>query len=558
MRDVKESYPWTKDRKSVANTGNNGRVFVSHSHDDNERCAPLLTALDAWGVDYFFDTQGLAAGQQLNERIQRELGARDIMLRICTAATQRSFWMSLEGTAFRGLQANDQRQGHSARRVLINLILDGDYTREPFDAATLFIDAASRPRGVWLGDLARGLGVTGSHGGASVSRRALVGYGAAAVLAVGTSAGAGALYLDYHPQSALAVAAQKGPGSVAWKIVGASPQKDVPAAPTVAGNTLYTMSVSGLTAYDLTRMSSAGPARLWQKRYTPQSAFTSVAAYGDTLYVGVDAAIYAVRAATGAKLWSASPPDSDGGAINSTPVLGAGALYAISETGSLYGFRAKDGAQLWSTKIEAALSRDHTSGPAVDGSSIYIGSLDHHIYALDARDGSTQWKLLTSGKVISSPIVVNGVVYIGSADNYVYALNARDGSVKWKYLTGDDVNSSPNVVDGVVYIASDDKYLYALDAESGNPYWRAPMGTLDASSGLISDASPVTCQPAVTGDSVSVIDTLNFIIRSYNRLDGAVRWTYTSRDTVENVDPIGVGGLIYFGSGDDTLYAFSA
>jgi outer membrane protein assembly factor BamB len=542
----------------VANTANNGRVFVSHSHDDNERCAPLLTALDAWGVDYFFDTHGLAAGQQLNERIQRELGARDIMLRICTAATQRSFWMSLEGAAFRGLQANDQRQGHSARRVLINLILDGDYTREPFDAATLFVDAASRPRSVWLGDLARGLGVTGSHGGANVSRRALVGYAAAAVLAVGTSTGAGALYLDYHPQSALAVAAQKRPGRVAWKIVGASPKKDVPSVPAVVGNRLYTMSVAGLTAYDLAHISSAGPARLWRKPYVPQSAFTSAAVYSETLYVGIDSAVYALNATTGAKQWVASLPDSDNGSVNSTPVLGAGNIYALSETGSLYGFSAKDGSKRWNAKIEIAHTLDHLSGPAVDGSSVYIGSLDHQVYAFDAHDGSVQWKMSSRGKVTSTAAVVNGIVYIGSGDGYVYALNAHDGSVRWKYLTGGDVNSSPAVVDGVVYVASDDHYLYTLDAESGKPYWRAPMGDLDASTGLISNASPVTCQPAVTGNSVSVIDTLYFVIRSYNRADGDVRWTYTSKDNLQNADPIGANGLVYFGSGDDTLYAFGA
>jgi hypothetical protein len=99
----------------------------------------LCRTLDAWGLDYFFDTQGLGAGQQLNETIQREISSRDILLRVCSAATQRSFWMSLEVSAFRGLQANDHRQGHSDRRLLINLILDGDYSREPFDAATLFI-----------------------------------------------------------------------------------------------------------------------------------------------------------------------------------------------------------------------------------------------------------------------------------------------------------------------------------------------------------------------------------------------------------------------------------
>ncbi len=538
---------------------NNGRVIVSHSHDDNARCAPLLTALDAWGVDYFFDTQGLTAGQQLNERIQRELTSRDIMLRVCTAATRSSFWMSLEATAFRGLQANDQRQGHANRRVLINLILDGDYSREPFDAATLFIDASNRPRAVWLADLARALGVSGSHGATGVSRRALVGYGAAAAIAVGASAGAGALYAGYHPRSAQAAAIASSPGSIAWKITGASNKKDIPVSPSVFGSRLYTVGVPGLTAYDLTHITGSGPAQLWRMKYIPQSAFTSAAEFGDTLYIGIDSTIYAVNAATGAKRWVASLPESDTSSVYSTPILGAGGVYALSESGTLYGFSAKDGSKLWSASIETLqFLLTNASGPAVDDTSVYIGSLDHQVYALNARDGSVRWKSLTRGKIISSPSVVNGVVYIGSGDNYVYALNTRDGSVKWKYMTGSDVESSPNVVDGVVYVAAEDHYLYTLDAESGKPYWRAPIGDLDASTGIILNTGTVTCQPAVAGDGVSVIDADNYVIRCYSRSDGAVRWNYTSKSTLENADPVGAGGLIYFGSGDDSLYAFDA
>src|SRR5690348_7925795 len=79
----------------------NNRVFISHSHDDNARCAPLLAAMDAWGVDYWFDTEGgLSAGQHLTERVQRAMAERDVFLRVCTGATQQSFWMNLETNAF--------------------------------------------------------------------------------------------------------------------------------------------------------------------------------------------------------------------------------------------------------------------------------------------------------------------------------------------------------------------------------------------------------------------------------------------------------------------------
>lgn len=149
----------------------NGKVFISHAHDDNARCAPLLAALDAWRVDYWFDTRRLEAGDDLSQTIQRAIAARDIFLRICTPAAQRSYWVKLETGAFRGLQARQHSTGSvggAAARVLINLILDAGYEPEPFDYAHLFIDASARPQREWLDELRRALGT--AHVGVPVVR----------------------------------------------------------------------------------------------------------------------------------------------------------------------------------------------------------------------------------------------------------------------------------------------------------------------------------------------------------------------------------------------------
>jgi hypothetical protein len=137
----------------------NGKVFISHTHEDNERCAPLLAALDAWGVDYWFDTRRVAPGDDLSQQIQRAIAERDIFLRICTPAAQRSYWMKLETGAFRGLQARDHRAGDDTTRVLINLILDPGYRPEPFDYAHIFLDATSRPQRAWFEELRRAVGL---------------------------------------------------------------------------------------------------------------------------------------------------------------------------------------------------------------------------------------------------------------------------------------------------------------------------------------------------------------------------------------------------------------
>ena len=74
----------------------NGKVFISHTHEDNAACAPVLAALDAWQVDYWFDLAQLSAGLELLEHIQRGLQDRDIFIRICTPATLASTWTASE------------------------------------------------------------------------------------------------------------------------------------------------------------------------------------------------------------------------------------------------------------------------------------------------------------------------------------------------------------------------------------------------------------------------------------------------------------------------------
>lgn len=136
----------------------NGTVFISHAHDDNARCASLLAALDAWGVDYWFDTRRMEAGDDLAHAIQTAIRERDIFIRVCTPAAQRSYWVRLETGAFRGLQAKDHREGRASSRVLINLIIDAGYEPEPFDYAHIFVDAARKPEAEWLEELRRALG----------------------------------------------------------------------------------------------------------------------------------------------------------------------------------------------------------------------------------------------------------------------------------------------------------------------------------------------------------------------------------------------------------------
>lgn len=138
----------------------NGKVFISHAHDDNERCRPLLDALRRWGVDYWFDTEQLNAGHDHSRRIQQAITERDIFIRVCTGTTQeRPYWIDQETGAFRGLQAEAVNTGRPDKRKLINLLLDAQYKLQPFDLNTPYINTTNKPTEEWLDDLRRALGL---------------------------------------------------------------------------------------------------------------------------------------------------------------------------------------------------------------------------------------------------------------------------------------------------------------------------------------------------------------------------------------------------------------
>lgn len=66
----------------------NGKVFISHSHEDNERCQPLLKALQTWGVDYWYDKEQLLPGRPITAKIQQAINNRHVFVKICSVAAQ--------------------------------------------------------------------------------------------------------------------------------------------------------------------------------------------------------------------------------------------------------------------------------------------------------------------------------------------------------------------------------------------------------------------------------------------------------------------------------------
>jgi outer membrane protein assembly factor BamB len=202
--------------------------------------------------------------------------------------------------------------------------------------------------------------------------------------------------------------------------------------------------------------------------------------------------------------------------------------------------------------------------------AMFRGGPEHTgVYESAAPTLSTlAWKFKTSGRVISTPLVVGEVVYVGSTDGGLYAVNRADGTQRWKFETEGAVNSSPAFHDGVVYVASLDGNFYAVDAASGTQRWRfATKGERRFTAPGIHGATPRTermpdpfdvflSSPAVS-DGVVYFGSGDQHVYALDAATSALKWSFAAGDVI-HASPAVSGGLVIIGSWDRNLYALDA
>lgn len=478
-----------------------GKVFISHDREDTSRCAGLLTALEAWGVDYWFDWQEASATQQLSNQVQMALAESIVFLRICTPSTRRSFWMSMELGAFLGLQADDHHQGRDNQRRLVNVILDPGYVREPFDRTTTVLDATDTAHPEWVNALREALGLPALADPAApaaaiyspppkrgISRRQALGLGVAGA-AVLAAAGAGGLALLSHSGGSPTVHTPTPTPSpptkdlrLKWAFpvsnLNAATVAGVSASPVIESDTIYVGSLDG----HLCAVDTFGRQRWAFQPTVPGKIYETPAVANGVVYACIDkVGLFAVSA--GKQVWNVEAGEMFS---TSVPVLANGLLYVTSFNTGLFpvfvavaDLQGKPVHSLDTGGLEIAVSP-----PTIADNVLYAGASDGYLYAFNVT-GPKLWRAETGAAkaiqlklqdrlvVSGRPAVANGMVYAGSEDAAVYALDARTGKRHWRYETGDAITlSGPAVADGAVYIGSTDHNLYALDAASGALRWK--------------------------------------------------------------------------------------
>lgn len=139
--------------------------------------------------------------------------------------------------------------------------------------------------------------------------------------------------------------------------------------------------------------------------------------------------------------------------VESTPLVADGVFYVTAPWSVVYALDAATGARLWTH--DPAVPRTHARkiccgvvnrGAALYGDKLFVGTLDGRLLALDRASGELVWSTSTvegdwSYSITGAPRVVEGKVVIGNAGadlgarGYVSAYDAETGELVWRTHT---------------------------------------------------------------------------------------------------------------------------
>jgi quinohemoprotein ethanol dehydrogenase len=140
-------------------------------------------------------------------------------------------------------------------------------------------------------------------------------------------------------------------------------------------------------------------------------------------------------------------------ALEGTPVVVNGVMYATASWGFVFALDAKTGREIWKfdPHVPGAWGRFAccdvaNRGVAIWKGAVYSGTLDGRLVKLDAATGKPLWDVNTIDRkhaytITGAPRIVDGLVIIGNggseydARGYVSAYDAGTGALKWRFFT---------------------------------------------------------------------------------------------------------------------------
>ncbi len=226
-------------------------------------------------------------------------------------------------------------------------------------------------------------------------------------------------------------------------------------------------------------------ARLPALAWKPMRTARIVASHdGSTIFAPGAKGLRALRADTGALLWTAETDDP----IASTPLVASTLVYVADVSGALHALGVRNGVAAFETPRQ--LNATVRAPLAGDAERIYAVTEPGNVMAIDRRSGKVLWRRASAAgrdflaEGTSSPLVVGDQVVAGMADGTLVVVHGRDGGMVWsRELAGSgegqpDVDTTPVAIGAgpaaLVLAASQRGGMYALRLEDGEQRWHVP------------------------------------------------------------------------------------
>jgi outer membrane protein assembly factor BamB len=179
-----------------------------------------------------------------------------------------------------------------------------------------------------------------------------------------------------------------------------------------------------------------------------------------------DGAVYALNAATGARLWrfqtAQTGADQDVGAAPTISPPGGngfadGVVYIDGKDGIEYALDLRTGNMIWSFTLGPGSASALAVSTAVLAANTLVACYAGSLFALDATTGTQIWQATPGGTIQASPAVSGApgdqAVFVGDFNGDEYGFALANGAQLFTATTG-EIQDSAAIADGTLYFAS--------------------------------------------------------------------------------------------------------
>nr|MCU0803120.1 PQQ-binding-like beta-propeller repeat protein [Paracoccaceae bacterium] len=270
--------------------------------------------------------------------------------------------------------------------------------------------------------------------------------------------------------------------------------------------------------------------------------------------------LVAIDPASGAVIWRQRMDVS----VTGAPATDGRAVYVAGRDGTAWAIDAADGRVLWTaTGLPAATGVIGSAAPAVGERTVIFPFASGVVNALLKEGGTPAWSTPVAGQrlgrafsavgdVTGDPVIDGGLIYVGTAAGRTLALSSSGGEEVWS--AGEGAMGPILAAGGSLFIVNDTGHLVRLDQATGATIWSQPMPFFENDNPRRQQAVTPHFGPVLAGGRI-VVASGDGILRLFSPTDGALLGTVDIPGGAAT-QPALAGGVLYVVSTAGQLLAF--